>query len=101
MPVGRFRDDPRDLGETEREIYARQHAEGLLVFASLVCTAVPLALGTVAPGVVPPGVARLAAVPGAFFGGIAGYLIGYAYRERRLQAVRQQSAARAAGEAEG
>jgi membrane protein YqaA with SNARE-associated domain len=99
MPVGRFREDPRELGEAEREVYARQHAEGLLVVASLACTAIPLAVGTLAPTLLSPGIARLIAVGGAFFGGIAGYLVGYAYRERQLRAIRTQSPADASGEA--
>lgn len=92
MPVGRFREDPRELGDEERAVYARQHAEGLLTVGSLLGVGIPYGLSVVAPGLVSPVLGRLAALVGVLVGGIGGYLLGYAYRERKLRAVREDVA---------
>lgn len=87
MPVGRFREDPRTLGDREREIYARQYPEGLLVVGTLLGTVLRLAIDA---GVVPVPLAlagHAISVGGVLIGGVGGYLLGVAYRQRKLEAI--------------
>lgn len=94
MPVGRFREDPRRLGDHEREIYARQYPEGLLVVGTLLGVGLRLliSIGVVS---VPTLAGHALSVVGVLVGGVGGYLLGVAYRDRKLRAVR---AARSGGD---
>lgn len=87
MPVGRFREDPRELSEREREIHARQYPEGLLVVGTLLGTVARVGLD-VGPVSVPSAlVGHAIAIVAVVVGGVSGYLLGIAYRERLIRGL--------------
>lgn len=91
MPVGRFRENPRELDDTERFVTARQYAEGLHVFGSLLGLSVPHVLAAVAPGAPAVLLSPLGAIIGLLVGGISGYLLGDRYASRSIQGRRSAS----------
>lgn len=99
MPVGRFRDDPRELEDTERVVTARQYAEGLHVLGSLLGLSVPYLLGAVAPSA--PGLllSPLGSILGLLVGGVSGYLLGDRYARRSIERRRSASETSSEGRA--
>lgn len=92
MPVGRFREDPRTLGDREREIYARQYPEGLLVVGTLLGVGLRLGFSTGVVSAPTVMIGHVLSIAGVLVGGVAGYLLGVAYRDRKLRAVREAGA---------
>lgn len=90
MPVGRFRKDPRELDEVEKRVAAAQYPEGSLLFGMGVGLMIPLAAQGSIPGL-PSIVGTLGTGLGPMVGGVAGYLLGHAYKQRRIGRLRGQS----------
>jgi len=89
MPVGRFRKDPRELDEVEKRVTAAQYPEGGLLFGMGVGLILPMTvLGAVELSSV---VATLWTGLGPMVGGVVGYLLGHAYKQRRLNSLRGAS----------
>lgn len=87
MPVGRYREDPRELGEREREIHARQYPEGLLVVGTMLGIALKFGFQF---GLLPATsavVSNAIVVTGVVVGGVGGYLVGIRYRRRKIRAI--------------
>ncbi|WP_408959723.1 hypothetical protein [Natrinema sp. 74] len=83
MAIGRYRDEPSEMDDIEREVAAAQYPEGGLV--------VGLGLGIVLPLLTVP--ALLVVAP--FLGGVLGFTLG---RRVRDAAVRRRRADRSTGE---
>lgn len=80
MPIGRFREDPRELDEIEREVSAKQIPEAALMLGMGVGLVVPMAVAPDAP---------VAAALLSIAGGVVGYLVGFRYKVRRIERRRQ------------
>lgn len=93
MPVGRFRSDPRELDDVEREISAKQFPEAALMLGMGFGLTIPLALGTyvasVAALLAPVGGTGVASALLSITGGIVGYLVGYRYKQYRIARLRR------------
>lgn len=89
MPVGRFRKNPRELDEVEKRVFAAQYPEGSLLLGMGVGLIVPMT----AQGLVemPSLVSTLGTGIGPLIGGVAGYLLGHAYKQRRIDSLRRKS----------
>lgn len=86
MPVGRFRTDPRELDEVEREVSAQQLPEAALT----VGTGAGLALGMLS--VLPAPLATLLPTPAlTIIGGIVGYLLGFRLKRHRIEKRRDRA----------
>jgi membrane protein YqaA with SNARE-associated domain len=89
MPVGRFRKNPRELDDFEKQVFAAQYPEGSLLLGMGVglffaMTAKDLSL-------LPSLVTTVGTGVGPIIGGVFGYLLGHAYKQRRLRNLRRQS----------
>lgn len=82
MPIGRFRNDPRELDDIEQDISAKQIPEASLM--------VGMGIGLVVPMAIVPDVAVAGALL-SIAGGIVGYLIGFRYKVRRIERRRRQT----------
>ena len=96
MPVGRFRKNPRELDEVEKRVAAAQYPEGSLLFGMGVGLVIPLAIQGSIPGLpslvgIPSIVGTLGTGLGPMVGGVAGYLLGHAYKQRRIGRLRGRS----------
>jgi len=89
MPVGRFRKDPRELDEVERRVFAAQYPEGSLLFGMGVGLIVPMTAQWVTE--VPSLVLTLGTGVGPLIGGVVGYLLGHAYKQRRINSLHRES----------
>jgi hypothetical protein len=92
MPVGRFRTDPREFDEVEREVSAKQLPEAALMLGMGLGLTVPLALGTyTAAGALlaPVGGTGPASALLSVLGGVVGYLAGFRYKQYRIARLRE------------
>ena len=78
MAIGRFRDRPEEMDETERAVTAAQYPEGGLVAGMGLGICLPLVLA-LAPALV---------ALGPIAGGVAGFAVGRWVRRRKLAAFR-------------
>lgn len=86
MPVGRFRTDPRELDEVEREVSAQQLPEAALT----VGMGVGLGLGMLS--LLPAPLSTFFPTPAlTILGGIAGYLLGFRLKMRRVAKRRERT----------
>lgn len=90
MPVGRFRKDPRELDEVESRVAAAQYPESSLMFGMGVGLILPMAAGELLPAL-PSLAVTLATGFGPIVGGVVGYLLGHAYKKRKLRKLRRRS----------
>lgn len=89
MPVGRFRKNPRELDEAERRVFAAQYPEGGLLFGMGAGLIMPMtAQGIVG---VPSLVGTLGTGVGPLIGGVVGYLLGHAYKKKRIASLDKDS----------
>jgi hypothetical protein len=90
MPVGRFRTDPTELDDAERQVSARQYPEGALVVGMGIGVAAPFLVQQFALSIAllssPVGTAL-----GPLVGGVAGYLLGHQYKQYRIRVHRERS----------
>jgi len=98
MPVGRFRNDPRELDEVEREVSAAQYPElalnlgmglGILV-PYLARMAAERGIDLVVTGPLAPLTVPGLPVAGPIVCGIVGYLLGHRYRVYRAARLREE-----------
>lgn len=86
MPVGRFRTDPRELDEVEREVSAQQLPEAALTLGM----GVGLGLGLL--GLLPVWLSAVLPTPAlTILGGIVGYLLGFRLKTHRIEKRRNEA----------
>lgn len=90
MPVGRFRKDPRELDDIERRVAAAQYPEGSLLLGMGIGLILPLTTRQMVPAL-PSLVGVLGTGFGPILGGVTGYLLGHAYKQRRIKQLRDES----------
>ncbi len=86
MPVGRFRKNPRELDDFEKQVSAAQYPEGSLLLGMSVGLLLPMSvIGLVD---IPAVLGTLSTGIGPIVGGVAGYLLGHVYKQIRLERLR-------------
>lgn len=79
MAIGRYRDDPTELDEIEQRVAAAQYPEGGVAFGGFL--GVLLAFLTI----------ELLVVVAPFVGATIGFVLGRAYRRRKIDQLRALS----------
>lgn len=93
MPVGRFRSNPRELNDAERQVYAKQYPEVGVPAGMGFGLAIPFLVGMIGVSTAP--LSALAApgstVVGPILGGILGYYLGHRFQSYRLPSTEDRN----------